>query len=80
MDAWNKLGEDIIEKSFKVFVLNLNIDGWKDFPVHCFKQDQPCVAGYEKLQQQLHVLKDSTFKSLQLGVAFLYALETSKNL
>ena len=44
MDAWNKLGKDVIEKSFKAFALNLKIDGWKDFSIHCFKQDQPCAV------------------------------------
>ena len=51
MDSWNKLGEDI-EKLLKACVLNLNIDGSED-----------SVDGYEKLQQQVHVLKDSTFNA-----------------
>ena len=53
--------EDIIEKLFKAFVLNLNINGSGDSHINCFKQDQPGAVGYEKLQWQLHVMKVSTF-------------------
>lgn len=61
MDTWNKLGENIIKRLFKVCLLNLNINGSEDSSIQCFKQDQPCAAGYQKLQEQLHVMKSSTF-------------------
>ena len=61
IDTRNKLVEDIIEKLFKAFVLNLNINGSGDSHINCFKQDQPGAVGYEKLQWQLHVMKVSTF-------------------
>ena len=40
MDAWNKLGGDAIEKSFKASALKLNVDESKGSRIHCFKQDQ----------------------------------------
>ena len=59
-NAWDKLSDDIIKRSFKACALNLNVDGSENSCIHCFKPDQPCAAGYEKLQQQLHVLQDGT--------------------
>ena len=42
-DAWNKLGGDIIEKSFKAGVLNINVDESEGSRIHCFKQNQRSV-------------------------------------
>ena len=61
MDAWNKLGEYIYEKLLKACALNLKVDGQENFCINCFKQDELYAAGYEKLQRQLYVLKDSIF-------------------
>ena len=60
-DAWKEL-KNIIKRSLKAHMLNLKVDGPEDSYIYYFKKkkNQPSVFGYEKLQQQLHMLQDSS--------------------
>ena len=62
IDVWIKL-KDIIEKLLKACAHNVIVDGSDDSHFHCFREDPPCAAGYEKLLQQLHMWKDSSFNT-----------------
>ena len=47
---------ELIKRSFKSCALTCAIDGSQDNTIHCFKADQPCHAGLEKLQSLTDVV------------------------
>ena len=48
LEAWKNVRIDVIKSSFKSCALNIAIDGSEDELIHCFKENQPCSAGYGK--------------------------------
>ena len=46
LEAWKNVRIDVIKSSFKNCALNIVIDGSEDELIHCFKENQPCSAGY----------------------------------
>ena len=50
LEAWNSLSKDVIKSSFKSCGLNISVDGSGDHLIHCFKDDQTCSMGAERLQ------------------------------
>ena len=40
------IGKELIINYFEGCALNLKNDGSKDRSIHCFKENQPCAAGY----------------------------------
>lgn len=53
---WAQLDPEIIKRSFKSCALTCAIDGSQGNTIHCFKPDQPCHAGLEKLQSLTDVI------------------------
>lgn len=49
LDAWRKLPEDIIKKSFKVCALSTSLDGAEDVEIMCIKHG-PCQNLLQRLQ------------------------------
>lgn len=58
LDSWKELDEEIIVKSFKAFVLNLNVSELRDRNIYFFKKYGPCQEGYSQLQTHLNILYD----------------------
>ena len=52
MEAWSRFDKEQIFNSFKGCALNLENDGSEDGAIHCFKENQPCFAGSQRLQNQ----------------------------
>ena len=50
LHGWAQLDPELIRRSFKACALTIPTDGSQDNNIHCFKADQPCHAGLEKLQ------------------------------
>ena len=61
LDSYKEVHEKIIVKSFKVCVLNLNVDGSENGNIHSLKKDQPCQEGYNQLQTHLSILDDENY-------------------
>ena len=52
--------------SFKSCALNIAIDGTEDELIHCFKENQPCSAGLQRLKVMANTIdeREDTFVSL----------------
>ena len=50
LEAWKNVRIDVIKSSFKSCALNIAIDGSKDELIHCFKENQLCSAGLQRLK------------------------------
>ena len=50
LEAWENVRIDVIKLSFKSCALNIAIDGSEDELIHCFKENQPCSAGLQRLK------------------------------
>ena len=60
LEAWEKLSKDLIIKSFKTSALNLATDGSEDEFIHCFKKEEACPNGADRLKEALQVLLDES--------------------
>ena len=49
---------DVIKSSFKSCALNIAIDGSEDELIHCFKENQPCSAGLQRLKVMADTIDD----------------------
>ena len=59
--AWDGLDKTMIINSFKSCALTIAVDGSEDGHIHCFKENQPCRAGLERLkvvQQAMSISRD----------------------
>ena len=48
----------MIKSSFKSCALNIAIDGSEDELIHCFKENQPCSAGLQRLKVMANTIDD----------------------
>ena len=48
----------MIKSSFKSCALNIAIDGSEDELIHCFKENQPCSAGLQRLKVMADTIDD----------------------
>ena len=48
----------MIVDSFKYCVLTIPVDGSQDDLIHCFKKNQPCKKGADRLKTQLAILDE----------------------
>ena len=48
----------MIKSSFKSCVLNIAIDGSEDELIHCFKENQSCSAGLQRLKVMANTIDD----------------------
>ncbi|RMX41294.1 hypothetical protein pdam_00017738, partial [Pocillopora damicornis] len=48
--AWDGLDKTMIINSFKSCALTVALDGLEDGHIHCFKENQPCRAGLQRLK------------------------------
>ena len=48
--AWDGLDKTMIINSFKSCALTVAVDGLEDGHIHCFKENQPCRAGLQRLK------------------------------
>ena len=51
---------DVIKSSFKSCALNIAIDGSGDELIHCFKENQPCSAGLQRLKVMANTIYDES--------------------
>ena len=58
MEAWNSLSKDVIRSSIKSCGLNISVDGSEDHLIHCFKDDQTCSTGAERLKAMASTSED----------------------
>ena len=47
-----------MQSSFKSCALNIAIDGSEDELIHCFKENQPCSAGLQRLKVMANTIDD----------------------
>lgn len=67
IDAWSKLPEDLIAKSFRACGLGLATDGSEDFEIHCFKEGGPCSLSPERLSQKVsEILKSKLDETIEI--------------
>ena len=60
--AWDGLDKRMIIDSFKSCVLTVAVDGPEDRHIHCFKENQPCHAGLERLKVVQQAMSNSRDK------------------
>ena len=48
--AWDGLDKTMIINLFKTCPLTFAVDGSEDGHIHCFKENQPCRAGLQRLK------------------------------
>ena len=58
LEAWKNVRIDVIKSSFKSCALNIAIDGSEDELIHCFKENQPCSAGLQRLKVMANTTDD----------------------
>ena len=58
LQAWKNVRIDVIKSSFKSCALNIAIDGSEDELIHCFKENQPCSAGLQRLKVMANTIDD----------------------
>ena len=58
LEAWKNVRIDVIKSSFKSCALNIAIDGSEDELIHCFKENQPCSAGLQRLKVMANTIDD----------------------
>ena len=58
LEAWKNVRIDVIKSSFKSCALNIAIDGSEDELIHCFKENQPCSAGLQRLKVMANAIDD----------------------
>ena len=58
LEAWNSLSNDVIKSSFKRCGLNTSVDGSEDHLIHCFKDNQTCSTGAERLKVMASTIED----------------------
>ena len=58
LEAWKNIMMDVIKSSFKSCALNIAIDGSEDELIHCFKENQPCSAGLQRLKVMANTTDD----------------------
>ena len=58
LEAWKNVRIDVIKSSFKSCSLNIAIDGSEDELIHCFKENQPCSAGLQRLKVMANTIDD----------------------
>ena len=60
--AWNGLDKTMIINSFKSCALTVAVDGLDDGRIHCFKENQPCRAGLQRLKVVQQAMSNSRDK------------------
>ena len=60
LDAWRQLEKEVIIKSFRCRGLCISADGSEDDEIHCFKINQPCEKGKERLKLLMGTLDETT--------------------
>ena len=60
--AWNGLDKTMIINSFKSCTLTVAVDGSDDGHIHCFKENQPCRAGLQRLKVVQQAMSNSRDK------------------
>ena len=60
--AWDGLDKRMIIDSFKSCALTVAVDGSEDGHIHCFKENQPCRAGLERLKVVQQAMSNSRDK------------------
>ena len=58
LEAWKNVRIDVIKSSFTSCALNIAIDGNEDELIHCFKENQPCSAGLQRLKVMANTIDD----------------------
>ena len=58
LEAWKNVRIDMIKSLFKSCALNIAIDGSEDELIHCFKENQPCSAGLQRLKVMANTIDD----------------------
>ena len=58
LEMWKNVRTDVIKSSFKSCALNIAIDGSEDELIHCFKENQPCTAGLQRLKVMANIIDD----------------------
>ena len=58
LEAWKIVRIDVIKSSFKSCALNIVIDGSEAELIHCFKENQPCSAGLQRLKVMANTIDD----------------------
>ena len=58
LEAWKNVRIDVIKSSFKSCALNIAIDGSEDELIHCFKENQHCSAGLQRLKVMANTIDD----------------------
>ena len=66
--AWDGLDKTMIINSFKSCTLTVAVDGSEDGHIHCFKENQPCCAGLERLKVVQQAMSNSRDKDLFDGI------------
>ena len=60
--AWDGLDKTMIINSFKSCALTVAVDGSDDGHIHCFKENQPCRAGLQRLKVVQQAMSNSRDK------------------
>ena len=58
LEAWKNVRTDVIKSSCKSCALNIAIDGSENESIHCFKKNQPCSAGLQRLKVMANTIDD----------------------
>ena len=66
--AWDGLDKTMIINSFKSRALTVAMDGSEDGHIHCFKENQPCRAGLERLKLVQQAMSNSRDKDPFVGI------------
>ena len=85
MEAWIRLDKEQIVNLFKGCALNLKNYRSEDGDIHCFKDNQPCFAGSQLLQNQTDLLFDNNtnknpFANLKISKSDIEEANVSFNL
>ena len=57
--AWDGLDKTMIINLFKTCPLTVAVDGSEDGHIHCFKENQPCCAGLQRLKVVQQAMSNS---------------------
>ncbi len=62
LEAWDGLDKTMIINSFNSCALTVAVDGSEDGQIHCFKENQPCHVGLERLKVVQQAMSNSRDK------------------
>lgn len=65
--AWDGLDKTMIVNSFKSSTLTVAVDGSEDGHINCFKENQPCRAGLQRLKVVQQAMSNHATRILSTG-------------